>query len=121
MGWPGGARLPFHYVAAITYTVNFQRFVQVTSHVFPSGSGTVVVTPSSVDAFYATGTALQFMATANPDTSSRASTISRLARTRSRSRRRIRRWTSRRSSTRRPRIPCPRAWEQPGRKPSTAS
>ena len=66
LGWPGNApTFDFTVTAPVTYPVNFQQFVQVTTGVSPDGAGSIAITPASPDGYYATGAALHLAATAN--------------------------------------------------------
>uniref|UniRef100_Q01QY5 Metallophosphoesterase n=1 Tax=Solibacter usitatus (strain Ellin6076) TaxID=234267 RepID=Q01QY5_SOLUE len=66
LGWPGNVpNFDFTVTAPVTYPVNFQQFVQLTTGASPSGAGSMTVTPASADGYYATGAALHLAATAN--------------------------------------------------------
>ncbi|HLK61821.1 MAG TPA: metallophosphoesterase [Bryobacteraceae bacterium] len=66
LGWPGNVpNFDFTVTAPVTYPVNFQQYVQITSGSNPAAAGSMTIIPSSADGYYATGTALHLTATAN--------------------------------------------------------
>jgi hypothetical protein len=66
-GWSNGGPISQTVTApaaATTYTANFVTQHQLTAIVAPSGSGTIIVNPSSVDGYYNAGTSVQLTANA---------------------------------------------------------